>query len=455
MLTRIEINGFKTFDDFHVDVGPMLVILGPNASGKSNLFDAIQLLSMLAATDLRTAVKGLRGEPHELFRRRSHGSSTSKMSFAVELLLHPKASDPWGTPVEIRHSRVRYEVEIESRTGENGLQRLFVSKERATPILKKDDNWAKKTSREFREAFLRYGRKSDWLATNQEEEKPSFAIFHDGHAGRARPADAAEATVLSSMTSAEFPHLYAIREELRSWRFLQLDPAALRKPSPTTDPDLLQQDGRNLATVLARIREETRTDNCPEGVLADIAADLAGLVPGIVGLTVTEDKKNREFRVDIETSDDRSPFNARVMSDGTLRILAILTLLHDPRQRGLICFEEPENGVHPLRLKAMMTRFRELVCDRTDPEVEQEGLSQILMNSHSPVVLAGLRETGDVMFADLVTCVDPGSHVSSRRTRIRSVEGRNQGDLLPPTDDQPVTSFEVNRILSSVEHDPS
>ena len=66
MLTRIEIDGFKSFEQFHMDLGPFLVVLGPNASGKSNLFDAIRLLSHLAGMDLRSAVKGLRGEPHEL-----------------------------------------------------------------------------------------------------------------------------------------------------------------------------------------------------------------------------------------------------------------------------------------------------------------------------------------------------------------------------------------------------
>jgi len=87
MLTRIEIDGFKTFSRFTMDAAPFLVILGANASGKSNLFDAIRFLSNLASTDLRTAVKGLRGEPHELFRRTADGAISRYMSFAVEVLL--------------------------------------------------------------------------------------------------------------------------------------------------------------------------------------------------------------------------------------------------------------------------------------------------------------------------------------------------------------------------------
>src|SRR5215831_12056404 len=99
MLTRIEIDGFKTFENFSMNLGPFLVILGPNATGKSNLFDAIRFLAHLAGMDLRAAVRGLRGEPHELFRRQGDGSPGSRMAFAVELLLNPEVHDPWGATV--------------------------------------------------------------------------------------------------------------------------------------------------------------------------------------------------------------------------------------------------------------------------------------------------------------------------------------------------------------------
>lgn len=68
MLTRIEIDGFKTFEEFGLDLGSLQVILGLNASGKSNLFDVIRLMANLAVHDLRSSVKDLRGEPVELFR---------------------------------------------------------------------------------------------------------------------------------------------------------------------------------------------------------------------------------------------------------------------------------------------------------------------------------------------------------------------------------------------------
>ena len=62
MITRIEIDGFKTFQDFSLDLAPLQVIVGANGAGKSNLFDALMLLSRLADSDLHSAFQGMRGE---------------------------------------------------------------------------------------------------------------------------------------------------------------------------------------------------------------------------------------------------------------------------------------------------------------------------------------------------------------------------------------------------------
>ena len=450
MLTRIEIDGFKSFEQFSLDVGPFLVIVGPNGSGKSNLFDAIQLLSRLASNDLRTAVSHLRGEPHELFRTAGRGPEADRIRLAVEVLLDPRVRDPWGTDVQLSHTRVRYEVEIERRNDERGIERLFIVQEAARPILSKKDAWrpAVCSSEGFRRAFMRYSRKSDLLSSTGEGDSRTFEIHQDGKQGRKRPAQAAEATVLSSITSTEFPHLFALREEMRSWRFLHLDPAGLREPSPTVAPDILEPNGSNLATVLARLWMETRSEDQPKGVLAEIVAALSSMVPGVLDVSVHEERENRRYQVDLSMRDER-PFSSRVVSDGTLRLLALLTLLHDPRHRGLVCFEEPENGVHPDRLKTLIPLLRSLVTDlEADAEDSDQPLSQMLLNSHSPVVLSNLVD-GEMMFADLVSVIDPETKSIRRRTRMRPVKPRDQGELELNGEREYISRFEVNRYLST------
>ncbi len=409
-----------------------MVILGPNGSGKSNLFDAIQLLSRLAVMPLRKAISDLRGEPHELFSKQADGQPGTRMAFAVEVLLNPNLhnTDMLGTQVEIKYSRLRYEVEIE-RTNRD---RVFITREEARLISAKDDSWVKgiyQPSRNFKDAFIKrkQGQQSSLLSTETKgaEGRPAVCyIYQDGTQGRARKVQISNATVLSSYNNAEFPHLYALREELGSFHLLQLDPIELRKPSPTLAPeDELESNGANLASVLHRIQETTSTELRPRGDIPLIAADLSSLINGVLGFDVVRDEWNREYRIDICMRGNQS-YSSRVVSDGTLRVLALLTLFYQSKHWGLIGFEEPENGVHPWRLKQMIRRLRELVTDTASSEPDvQKPFSQMLLNSHSPVVLSGL-ENGEVVFAEMVSRVNSSMN-PARRTRFTPVIFESMG----------------------------
>lgn len=461
MLTRIEIDGFKSFEDFSVDLAPFVAILGTNAAGKSNLFDAIQLLSNLASRDVSESLRGLRGEPMELFRQTSTGYA-DRMRFAVEVLVDPSVRDSWGSEVPLRHTRIRYEVGLLRRALRPGIERVLVDYESATPIARAGDRWAESMSpsRAFRTHHLKYtSRRNAFLTTENQAAGPTFHIHHDGKAGRTRPASAAEATVLSSATNAEFPHLLALREEMRNWRLLQLDPALLRRPSAATAAELLTPDGSNLAAVLARLKAETGTELRPKGVLSDIAGQLNAVIPGVQSLDAELDQATREYRVEL-TMRDGLPFSSRVVSDGTLRVLALLTLLHDSRHRGLICFEEPENGVHPARLKQLVGRLKDMVTRPSEFQPGDEApLSQLLLNSHSPVVLSALVDTrlqpsGDpILFADTASVVDPARQEVRRRTRLRPVPTSQQGQIgLEPAagaESGFVSQLEVQKLLDT------
>ncbi len=168
----------------------------------------------------------------------------------------------------------------------------------------------------------------------------------------------------------------------------------------------------------------------------------------MVDLRVEKDERNREYRVDIGLRDE-PPFSSRVVSDGTLRVLGLLTLLNDPKHRGLVCFEEPENGIHPGRLKELVSRLRDLV---TNPVSKDPGrqTSQVLVNSHSPVVLSCLKET-EMLFADIVTVVKPGAG-KSRKTRMRAVRRDKQATL--DRNGEMVGTYDVERYLSTVQQQP-
>ncbi|MCF6469167.1 hypothetical protein FAF44_12300 [Nonomuraea sp. MG754425] len=448
MLTHIEIDGFKSFANFKLDVPPFLVVIGPNASGKSNLFDGVQLLRRLVDTpSLYDAFAEARGDLGELFRRRGDGSFVGGMTFAIEVLLDPKVVDQFGAEFEVSHTRIRYELEIVQRRSDDGFVRPYVAREEARPIRSADDAWVRdqQAGKDFRASFLRYKRQSPLLETTVDDAgRRVFRIAQEGRQGRKRElaAHAAEATVLSSITSAgEFPLLYALRKEIASWRFLQLDPASLRMPSSRHQRgEQLDPSGANLAKVLRRI-EQTTADEFGSS-LNEIAADMARVVRGFAGIEVEENLAKEQWEIYLRTRDE-GRVSARVASDGTLRVLALLAALYDPAHRGLICFEEPENGIYPQRLRELVRHLRKLVTDPARVVEEEEPLAQLIMSSHSPLMLVAL-DSKDLLVMDWITVPDSGaSGVGSRVSRARR--------LVPSTPHGTPPLDEVGLVVSGPE----
>ena len=403
MITLIEIDGFKTFQDFKLELSPFQVIVGPNGAGKSNLFDALHLLSRLVETDLRSAFQELRGDAIELFTTFPNGQSVNKMNLAVEMLVDRSIQDSWGTKTDLKYTRMRYELEILRCNDEQGLERLAVSRESLKTIPRADDNWCKKHGLSTQNNWLpRFTGGRTFIST--EETKSGQNIIHlypDGHGGRkSLVAEKIERTVLSGVTNAEFPHAFAAREEIRTWRFLQLNPEVLRYPSSMLASPFLSPDGHNLATTLARMRtEDTYTLN-------DVTSDLANLVPGILKIEVDTDQARNQYIIRAIMQDEAS-FSSRVLSDGTLRMLALVTLKNDFQHRGVLCFEEPENGVHPSRLKSLAHLLRELATDFQDESQKDLPLRQLLVNTHSPVFISQTEIRDALLFAYMVTRVGP------------------------------------------------
>ncbi|HVC62783.1 MAG TPA: AAA family ATPase [Acetobacteraceae bacterium] len=440
MLTRIEIDGFKTFEGFSLDLEPLTAVVGPNASGKSNLFDALRFLSLLAQYDVRTAMQGLRGEPEELFRQTPSGISDC-MSFAAEVLLSRRGVDAFGTRYETPAQRLRYELKLALvQTAEGAPRGIFVRNENCRPIARKDD----------RATYLHSARLNRNARVNPfielADSGDAILVRQDGRQKHGRPMQLslkeASRTALSTITTAEFPHLYALREMLTSIRFLEINPRAARGANDRFEDRVLKPDASNLAAVLAHLKEKTANEHRPDGVLSDIAADLASLVPSVRRLKIRNDANERQYSFSLEFDGDLV-FSSRVISDGTLRLLALLTILNDPDRRGTLCFEEPENGVHEGRVPMLVEFLRSAANVSTDPEIPS---FQILLNTHSPKVMAELTDR-EIVAADSVVSIDPASRVRTTRTRMRT-------GIHPPSDlfdqEMHLSRPEVERLLQKL-----
>jgi predicted ATPase len=366
MITRIEIDGFKSFRQFAMDLRPFQVIIGQNGVGKSNLFDALILLSRLASGDsLFDAFTAGRGSVLEQFALLEDGSRSKQMQFAVELLL-PKQTERTEF---ITQTRLRYELRIIRH--EEPQANLYIDYEMLAPIKPDSDKW------------LQTEAQKAWLINYQYipiiTTEPNFFVLHEGDLF-GRTEFSKENANMTTLSRTDYnPLIAGFADTIKHWRSLQFNPSLLQQAASGFAPAVtLLPDGSNLAAVLYRMSKED------EFALNDIARDMMNLNQNFKAISVDYDSMRDElfFRVQGVDGNWLSP---KVLSDGTLRTLAFVTLRNDPNYEGVLCIEEPENGVHPLVLEKLVKMFKSMATDWADTEMP---LRQIILNTHSPSLLA-------------------------------------------------------------------
>ncbi len=392
MITSIKINGFKAFHQFEMEFAPFTIIAGLNASGKSNLFDALMLLSSVATSDnLKKSFKEQRGEFLELFTQYGENSYADTMSFCVEMLVGKTVKDAWGNTATLKYTRLRYELTIRRITNQSGIEDLIITSEHLENLKHDEDTWIRKMlpknyMTDWRPKVDTGKRGLPYLFTEKQAEIDTVVAPQDGTTGRKRrfPLTNSTRTVLSSFDTVDFPHILAAKEEMKSWKFLQMNPDELRQPtSKSTGDDVILPNGRNLAAALYRIKQ---TDSY---LLKEITRTLQRFLPNFVGVDVIDDKENKQYLIKLKDKHQRE-YTSRVLSEGTLRILALCIMQFDDKHTGLLCFEEPENGVHPSRIKDMLALLKDLTVNFEDIH---SPLRQVIINTHSSTLVSNLTDT--------------------------------------------------------------
>jgi predicted ATPase len=232
-------------------------------------------------------------------------------------------------------------------------------------------------------------------------------LHQDGGSGgqpQKIPARHIPKTVVANTNSAVWPTILAARREMQSWRFLSLEPSAMRRSNKMHEENSVGADGGKLAATLYKL---FRRD---ENVYSRIASRLSEIVP-TSDVRVDVDQVRQLLTVEVkERSGAFLP--ARALSDGTLRFLALCIMAEDPDFKGLLCFEEPENGIHPAKMNAMLNLIKELAVDTMQPASEDNPMRQIFIATHSPV-LVKLETPDDLIYADVVKVQGPDGRPAS------------------------------------------
>jgi predicted ATPase len=358
MLKSITVRGFKSLKDVTVKFPRMAVLFGPNAAGKSNLLDAIQALSRIGT--YRTLADALsepiRGYPIEAFSFSSDGLagllSVSSAHFSLEADL-AREKDSY---------RYRVEVEIVPGSGALAVADEYLS------ALGRDGSPKGTAAIEKVEGKLRVRRKGEGGKPRNEPLHQNYTILSDPRLG----------TPL-------YRAIERTRLELSGWRTYYLDPrVAMRAAQPPSGVRDIGVLGGEIAPFLYRLRAEH-----PKHFHA-VGRALRSIVPSVEELTVDLDK--RRGTLDILIRQAGVDYSTRIVSEGTLRVLALCAIAVNPWGGSLLAFEEPENGVHPRRLELIAKLLLSLALEQG---------RQVVVTTHSPLfcdaMLKGARKRlGDI-----------------------------------------------------------
>ena len=411
MITRLQLSGFKNYMNTDIRFGPFTCIAGENGVGKSNIFDALQFLSNLCDYQISEAISYLRGKDgsrvqyssvNDIFQRLEN-QVNSKLSISAEMLIQRDGEDDLGQPAQATYNFLKYTIELKLIKTDDGQDKVILTKEELKPI-KKGDAWKNLLfdhHYKWRNSVIQGKRNVPYISTIEENNEKFINLHQDGgSSGKPRPFNATSLprTVLSTARYAsETPTALLAKREMQSWKFLQLEPSALRQPSDLEKFSMnikVGSDGSNLpASVYKLSKSPIIIENYGDilGLNTELAYKLSQLVGNVKEVRVDKDEKRQILTLEVLTKDGIT-FPARSLSDGTLRFLALSIIDMDPNETGLVCLEEPENGIHPERIPAMIDLLNRIPVDPTRKEYDGRPLRQIIINTHSPGVVSEVQD---------------------------------------------------------------
>ena len=332
----LRVQNFRALGDVEIgDMTPLTVLIGPNGSGKSTLFDVFAFLAECFEGGLRRAWDR-RGRAREIRTRSAEGP------VIVELQYREQAAEPLIT----------YRLEADERDGSPRVVREWLR-------WKRHSHGAPFHFLDFRNGT---GEAIGGERPESRDERRPVAL---------KSPDLLAVNALGQFQ--EHPRVAALRDFIMSWHVSYFSVESARGQPEAGPQELLSETGDNLANVIQYLSERH-----PKR-LKRIFRALRRRVPGIDRVTADTMADGR-LLLQIKDTPFKRPIMARFASDGTLKLLAYLVLLHNIEDRPFIGIEEPENFLHPRLLNELAEECRR-ACEKT----------QILVTTHSPFFLDGLR----------------------------------------------------------------
>lgn len=336
-IEQLKVRNYRALENLELrNITPLTVFLGPNGSGKSTIFDVFAFLSECFQQGLRRAWDR-RGRFRELRTRGVEGA----ISFEIKYRENSK------TPPITYHLAIN-----ENKRGP------YVAEEWL--------QWrrGKKHGAPFK--FLDFREGSGRVISGDLPEEQDERIE--------QKLDSADIIAVNTLGQfASNPRVSALRRFISEWHLSYLTADNARTTPEAGPQERLSEIGDNLPNVIQYLREQH-----PER-LQKILGSLTQRIPRLEKIDA-EMMPDGRLLLQVKDAPFSKPILARFASDGTLKMLAYLTVLYDPFPPQLIGIEEPENHLHPRILPELAEECR-----------QASSQSQLMVTTHSPYFVDRLR----------------------------------------------------------------
>lgn len=337
IIEKLRVKNYKSLEDVEIPLRPLTVFVGPNNSGKSNIFDCLEFLKELAFLGPQAVTR--RGG----FRDVVWGGDLKR---AIDIQLEGRMGDGEGRPrcfkylLEITGTEIAYHISKETFVlYQDGLETKLLERGEGPQIR----TWSElEPSQETGVWSLREARLGIYrFQGSQDPQHHSLASF---------------------------------ASSLADWGFYRLTPSRMLSPGPARKEAYLLAEGDNLGSVLLSIQSEDRE------TFNELEAHLKVAMPEIEDFSVALTEDGRAYP---RWREKGLPSDFRIKqwmsSDGTRQILGLLALRFASKLPPVVCIEEPENFIHPGLLELVADMLRSIARK-----------TQLLVSTHSPYLVDDL-----------------------------------------------------------------
>lgn len=346
MIKSIKLKNWKSYEESTLYIDSLMIVIGTNSSGKSNAIDALLFLSRIASgVGIFQAIVGdvnlssLRGGIDWVCRKGMN-------SFTLEVVMEYEGNDyEYSVTIEVEDAKALVAEEKLILCGKN--QRLFYTNLRDRKLLNIPT----------------------YFSTGKQGKGQNFELNRN-------TSILYQSKILQLKKKEIIDVVTNLAKQLSGIFVLDPIPNHMRDYSPLAEK--LSSDGSNIAGVLAALSDEKK-----EKVQGKLTSYLKKIPEKDIERVWTEriGKFNTDAMLYCEEAwqgVDKCVVDARGMSDGTLRFLAIMTALLTNETNGLIVVEEVDNGLHPSRAEILLNMLKELGNEKN---------VDVLITTHNPALL--------------------------------------------------------------------